>query len=190
MPTFDLRRRNSSRPITFRPSEWAREASRSRRVSSIFSARRPGASRPPPAAAGRLRDRLWSIAALQLDGLQVAVANAPGVIGQVDFRISAAMQNLGAVSGTPAAAAMQKVTITNLEVSTDAEPAITLLQADEAAVKFTMEGLAGRQLEELKLRDPVIDFAPELPVTRTWVRRRRGFPRPPEAALRFRCPPG
>ncbi len=101
----------------------------------------------------------WSVGSLQLDGLRVSIPDAPGVIGRVDFRIAAAMQNLGAVDST-AAAARQSVMVKNLKISTDAEPQGALLAAKEAEVKFTVAGLAERRIEELRLKDPAIDFAP------------------------------
>lgn len=101
----------------------------------------------------------WSVGSLKLDGLHVTIPDAPGVIGKVDFRIAVALQNLGAV-GSPAAEAMQSIVVKSLKVSTDAEPKISLLTASEAEVKFTIAGLAAHRLEDLRLKDPDIDFSP------------------------------
>ncbi|HVE15709.1 MAG TPA: hypothetical protein VNB29_03190, partial [Chthoniobacterales bacterium] len=103
----------------------------------------------------------WSIGSLQLDGVHATILNAPGMIGKVEFHIAATLQNLGAV-GSPLADAMQSVVVTDLWVSTDAEPKVALLSAEEAAVKFTIAGLAQRRIEELTLEEPDIDFAPAM----------------------------
>jgi len=119
----------------------------------------PAAS-PGPAPAASAPSG-WSIGSLQLDGVHATILDAPGVIGKVEFHIAATLQNLGAV-GSPLADAMQSVVVTDLWVSTDAEPKVALLSADEAAVKFTTSGLAQRRIEELTLEEPDIDFAPAM----------------------------
>ena len=100
----------------------------------------------------------WSVGSLQLDGMHVIVPDAPGFIGRVDFHISAEMQNLGA-SGTPAANAAQRLTVTDLNVATDREPRIFLFSAEEAALTFTIAGLSAHRIEEVSFGNPAVDFS-------------------------------
>ena len=102
----------------------------------------------------------WSVGALDLDGMHVLVPDAPGAIGKVEFSVTAALRDLGAV-GTPQSASVQQVAVSSLAVATDREPGIPLLQADEAEARFTIAGLAQHRIEELNLENPIIDFAPK-----------------------------
>ncbi len=104
----------------------------------------------------------WSVGALAFDGVQIVVVNAPGPIGRMKFHVSAALQNLGAV-GPPAGSALQHLTVTGLEVSTDRRPNVRLLTADEARASFTVAGLRARRLEEISLASPLIDHQPDVP---------------------------
>jgi hypothetical protein len=101
----------------------------------------------------------WSVGAADLESLQVTVPNARGAVGRVNFRVSATLRDVGAV-GTPAADAEQRVTLFGLEVTSDKEPAMPLLAAAEAEARFTISGLAARQLRELRLTNAAIDLAP------------------------------
>jgi hypothetical protein len=100
----------------------------------------------------------WSVGALDLDGARVVVPDAPGAIGRVEFSLTAALRNLGAV-GTPEARAPQRVTITDIAVATDRRPKVHLFLADKAEAEFTIAGLARHRIEELALENPVIDFS-------------------------------
>ncbi len=106
------------------------------------------------------RDGGWSIGSLALDGMRVAIENAPGFLGRVEFHIAAKMGNLGA---SPAPAdSLQKVTITNVRVFTDREPKTALMLADGAEVAFSMAGLAARRVESVELSNPTVDFSPAI----------------------------
>jgi hypothetical protein len=102
----------------------------------------------------------WSVGALDLDGMHVLVPDAPGVIGKVEFSVTAVLRDLGAV-GTPQSASVQQVVVSDLAVATDRDPGAPLLQADVAEARFTIAGLAQHRIEELSLENPIIDFAPE-----------------------------
>ena len=101
----------------------------------------------------------WTVGALAVDGVGVTVPNAPGVIGRTAFHLAANLQNLGAV-GTPEASSEQSVTLSKVRVATDAEPSVPLLLASEAEARFTIAGLAGRRVEELRLKNPAININP------------------------------
>jgi hypothetical protein len=109
----------------------------------------PGVSRPG-----------WTVGALALDGTDITIPNAPGVIGRATFHVTANLADLGAV-GTPDANAEQQVTLSRVRVSSDAEPSIPLLTAAGAEARFTIAGLAARRVEELRLENPSININPD-----------------------------
>jgi hypothetical protein len=102
----------------------------------------------------------WSVGALDLEELRVLVPDAPGVIGKVDFTVTATLHDLGG-PGTPQSEAMQRVLVSQLLVATDREPLISLLRATSAEASFTLAGLARMRIEELRLKNPSIDFSPK-----------------------------
>ncbi|MDD5198272.1 MAG: hypothetical protein PHC88_00585 [Terrimicrobiaceae bacterium] len=102
----------------------------------------------------------WSVGLLDIDGVGVTVPDAPGVLGRVDFRISVALRDLGSADAATTNAE-QRVVLSDLRFATDHEPAISLLSASRAEVRFSTAGLAARRVDNLILENPAIDFSPE-----------------------------
>lgn len=104
----------------------------------------------------------WSIGSFDLAGVNMVVTNAPGDVGRVEFRVTAALHDLGTGDAT------QRVAISRARVFTDSEPTRTLLSADEASATFSVPGIRQGRIEELVLVNPSIDYtlpAPEAPTT-------------------------
>ncbi|MGH8046113.1 MAG: hypothetical protein ACREKL_02610 [Chthoniobacterales bacterium] len=115
----------------------------------------PSKSAPPQAPTAQTKSG-WSVGSLQLDGLAVAMPDAPGFIGRTNFRIAAALRDVG----TADAKEEQRVTLTDVGMATDRTPGTELLTAASAEARFSVAGLAAGHIEEITLKDPVVDFSP------------------------------
>lgn len=119
------------------------------------------AAGPAPSSEPAGRQGGWSVGALTLDGLRIGIEDAPGPVGRVEFRLAAALQNVGAADA-PQADALQRLSVTGLKAFADAAPKTPLLAADAAEAVFSMSGLGARKLESIALTNPSIDFSPAL----------------------------
>lgn len=105
-----------------------------------------GDGNPPPK---------WTVGALDLDGLDVNVPNAPGVVGRLAFHVSAALRDIG-TEDTAAAESLQQIAVSRIRVETEIPSAPPLLEADLATVVFTIPGLSERRIREIVLKNPSI----------------------------------
>ena len=99
----------------------------------------------------------WRVGSLELDGMDVTIPDAPGMLGRVDFRIQASLRDIGSMeTGTDGAG--QSVVVSDLQVFTEAEPERPMFTATSARVAFTMDGLASHRIASLDLENPTLDL--------------------------------
>lgn len=97
----------------------------------------------------------WTVGSLDVKEIAVDIPDAPGAIGQVTFRLAAALRDIGAVH-SPTADVDQTVTLSDIRITAEQSSGPPLLKANSAVATFSIAGLAQKTLREIRLESPAL----------------------------------